>query len=235
MNRVLTAARLQVVHPLVIFGVPWLVGGLSFAINWAVWSLADIRQYEGDDGFTGGVLSIYITVMVVFVQAVTQLLPFAMGVSLSRRTYWLGAALVGVLSALGYGIAFTVLSAVEEATGGWGVALNFWTPAPLNTENALLQVLVSGAPMLAFIYAGVALGVLYKRWGANGVWGLVIGGILLFGGLAVLVTALRGWDEIGSWLAAQSLETLSIGLPPGRRRGRRRALVRRDPPRRALT
>ena len=35
---------------------------------------------------------------VVFVQAVTQLLPFAMGVSLSRRTYWLGVALVAASS-----------------------------------------------------------------------------------------------------------------------------------------
>ena len=36
MNRVLTAARLQLVRPLVILGVPWLIGVLSFAINWAV-------------------------------------------------------------------------------------------------------------------------------------------------------------------------------------------------------
>ena len=213
MNRVLTAARMQVVHPLVIFGVPWLVALLAFGINLAVWGLADIRQYEGDDGFTGGVLSLYFTVMAVFVQAVTQLLPFAMGVSLSRRTYWLGVALVGVLTALGYGVALAALSAIEGATGGWGVALNFWAPAPLKAENFLVQVLVSGAPMLAFIFAGVAMGVVYKRWGNNGVWGLVIGGILALGGTAVLITWLEAWSSIGRWFADQSLETLSIGLP----------------------
>lgn len=85
MNRVLAAARLQVVHPLVIFGIPWLVVGISFAISWAVWTLADIRNEPGA-GFAGGVLAVYITVCLVFVQAVTQLLPFVMGVSLSRRT-----------------------------------------------------------------------------------------------------------------------------------------------------
>src|SRR3712207_7006774 len=47
----------------------------------------------------------YTTLFRSFVQALTQMLPFAMGVSLSRRAYWLGTALVGVLSALGYGIA----------------------------------------------------------------------------------------------------------------------------------
>jgi len=47
MNRVLAAARLQLVHPLVILGVPWMVGTLSFAINWAVWRIVDIRSLEG--------------------------------------------------------------------------------------------------------------------------------------------------------------------------------------------
>jgi hypothetical protein len=213
MNRVLTAARMQIVHPMVILGVPWLVASLAFGINLAVWGLADIRQYEGDDGFTGGVLSLYFTVLVVFVQAVTQLLPFAMGVSLSRRTYWLGVGLVGVLSALGYGVALAAISLVERATDGWGVGLNFWTPAPLKTESFFLQVLVSGAPMLAFIAVGVALGVLYKRWGNNGVWGLVIGGLLVLGGAAVLLTWLEAWGSIGRWFADRSLATLSIGLP----------------------
>ena len=55
MNRVLAAARLQLVHPLVILGVPWMIGVISFAINWATWRIVDIRSLEGDDGFTGGV------------------------------------------------------------------------------------------------------------------------------------------------------------------------------------
>src|SRR5205085_1959252 len=41
MNRVLAAARLHLVHPLVGLGVPWLVGGISFAMNWLIWHFAD--------------------------------------------------------------------------------------------------------------------------------------------------------------------------------------------------
>src|SRR4051794_34113928 len=118
MNRVLAAARLQLVHPLVILGMPWMIVSSSFAINWAIWSLADIRHQPGA-GFTGGVAALYITVLVVFVQTVTQLLPFAMGVSLSRRTFVLGTALVAGLQALGYGIALAALTAIENATDGW--------------------------------------------------------------------------------------------------------------------
>ena len=213
MNRVLAAARLQLVHPLVILGVPWMVGTLSFAINWAVWRIVDIRSLKGDDGFTGGVLALYITVLVVFVQAVTQLMPFAMGISLSRRSYFLGTCLVAVGMALGFGVVLALLDAAESATGGWGVGLHFWTPPPLDVDGFLPQVAVSGAPMLALIAAGVGMGVVSKRWGPNGVWGLIIGSTVVVGGAAVLVTWMRAWLDLGRWLADQSLATLAVGLP----------------------
>ena len=47
MNRVLGAARLQVMHPLVAVGIPWLVVGPSFAINLAVWGLGDLGDEPG--------------------------------------------------------------------------------------------------------------------------------------------------------------------------------------------
>ena len=213
MNRVLAAARLQLVHPLVILGVPWMIGVISFAINWATWRIVDIRSLEGDDGFTGGVSALYITVLVVFVQTVTQLMPFAMGISLSRRSYFLGTCLVGVGMALGFGTLLAVLDAVEAATGGWGVGLQFWTPPPVDVDGFLPQVAVSGAPMLALIAAGVGMGVVTKRWGPSGVWGLIIGGLVVLGGTAVLVTWMRAWTDLGRWLMDQSVATLAVGLP----------------------
>jgi hypothetical protein len=211
MNRVLAAARLQLVHPLVILGVPWLVVSISFGLNWAIWASAGIGQET--DGFTGGVLALYFTVMAVFVQTVTQLLPFAMGISLSRRTYFIGVALVGVLMALGYGVALAVLSAVETATDGWGVALSFWTPSPVKADGFLMQVLVSAAPMLAFVFIGLGIGIVYKRWGQYGVWGLIVGALLVFGGLILLITWLEAWSAVGTWLTERSFVTLSVGLP----------------------
>jgi hypothetical protein len=156
------------VPPAAILGVPWAVVASSFVINWAVWSVADLRHQAGEDGFTGGILALYVTVALLFVQAVTQLLPFAMGVSLSRRSYWLGTALVGILSSVGYGLVLAVLSGIESATDGWGVGLKFWAPVPLRVGNFFLQILVSGAPMLAFVFAGIGIGVVFKRWGPNG-------------------------------------------------------------------
>jgi len=213
MNRVVAAARLHTAHPLVTFGVPWLVAGLSFAINWAIWALADIPVRSDGAAVTGGVSALYITVLVVFVQAVTQLLPFAMGLSLSRRAFYLGTALMGAVQALGYGVVLAVLTRIENATDGWGVALDYWAPGALEVDSVFLQVVVSGAPMLAVIAAGVGIGVVQKRWGPNGTWGLILGSLVLFGGLAVLVTWLRAWGDVGSWLVDQSAVTLAVGIP----------------------
>jgi hypothetical protein len=212
MNRVVAAARLHLVHPLVTLGVPWLVAGVSFAINWLIWYFADLEHQPGAD-FTGGVASLYIAVAIVFVQAVTQLLPFAMGLSLSRRTFYLGTALVGLAQALGYGIVLALLTAVEGATDGWGVGLSFWAPAGMDVDNFPLQVIVSGAPMLALIACGIGMGVVHKRWGNVGTWGLILGTLVVLGGLSVLITALGTWVEVGQWFDSRSIVTLAVSLP----------------------
>jgi hypothetical protein len=213
MNRVLAAARLHLIHPLVIFGTPWLVGGVAFAINWALCSTAGLDEASDGDAFTGGVSALYITVAVAFVQAVTQLLPYAMGISVSRRTFYLATALVAVVQALVFGVALAALTAIEEATGGWGAGLEFWAPAAMNVDNFALQVLLSGAPMLALMFIGIGIGVVYKRWGQAAVWGLILGTLVLFGGLAVLVTGLEAWSSLGRWLGDRSITTLVAGLP----------------------
>ena len=211
MTRVLQAARLHLIHPLVILGIPWLIVGISFAINVATWHLTPAG--EDDGGFTGGVLALYFTVLIVYVQAVTQLLPFGMGVSLSRRTFYLGTALVAVVQSLFYGIAIAVLGAIENATDGWGAGMNYWAPGPFEVDSFFLQVFASGAPMLAFAFVGVGAGIVHKRWGQTGTWGLIIGSMVLFGGMAILISWLDAWGSVAGWFADQSVATLTIGLP----------------------
>ncbi|MGY2005030.1 hypothetical protein [Blastococcus sp. SYSU DS1024] len=210
MTRVLQAARLHLVHPLVALGIPWLVVSISFAINLAVWHLTPAGE---ESGITGGILAFYITVLVVYVQAVTQVLPFAMGISLSRRAFYLGTALIALVQAVGYGIALSALVSIENATGGWGAGMDFWAPGIFEVGNPVLQVPASGAPLLAFMFVGVGMGVVHQRWGQTGNWGLILGSIVVLGGLAVLITWLDAWQSIGTWFTDQSTATLTVGLP----------------------
>jgi hypothetical protein len=212
MNRILSAARLQLAHPLVVLGVPWLIVASSFAINLAIWGLADIGR-QPDATYTGGLASLYITVVVVFSQTMTQMFPFAMGLSLSRRTYYLGTATAALVQSVAFGAALTVLDAVEDATDGWGVGLQFWAGGGLDVGNPLLQLVVFTVPMLAACFLGMGIGVVFKRWGAPGLYVLTIGTLLLGGALAVLVTWRAGWSELWSWLTDRSVESLMIGLP----------------------
>ncbi|MCF6746642.1 hypothetical protein E9529_20665 [Blastococcus sp. KM273128] len=211
MSRVLQVARLHLVNPLVSLGIPWLVVSISFAINLAVWHLTPAG--EDDGGFSGGVLALYITALVVYIQSVTHLLPFAMGLSISRRTFYLGTALFALAQSLYYGIALATLVAIENATGGWGAGLSYWAPGPFEVDNFFLQVLTSGAPMLAFISVGVGMGVVHQRWGQAGTWGLIIGTMTLFGGLGIVITWLEAWGSVGAWFGEQSTATLTIALP----------------------
>ncbi|SEP30040.1 hypothetical protein [Trujillonella endophytica] len=213
MSRVLTAARLHLVNPLVMLGIPWLVAGISFAINLALFGLTDAGADMEGGGFTAGVASLYITVLIVFVQAVTQLLPFAMGLSLSRRTFYLGTALVAVVQSLCYGVVLAALVAVEGATGGWGVDLAFWGPGTMDVDAFALQVVVSGGPMLAATSVGIGIGVVMKRWGQRGLWALIVGTLVVLGGLAVLVTWLEAWGDLGTWFGDRAVATLAAGVP----------------------
>jgi hypothetical protein len=209
MNRILNAARLHVVHPMAILAVPWLVVLSSFAINEAIWGFGHLGSQPG--GGTGGVLALYITVAIVFVQSVTQLFPFALGMGLSRRTFYAGTAVMVVAQAIGYAVVLVALTAIENTSGGWWVGLHFFAPLQLNEKSALTQFVVYGSVMLGMAFLGVAIGVISKRWGPTGLYALGVGVLLAFGGAAVVVTALGDWAPLGHWFADRQILTLALG------------------------
>lgn len=213
MNRTLAAARMQLVHPLLTFGIPWAIVLSSFAINLAVWGLGDVADNSPGDGSTGGLASLYVTVLIVFIQAVTQMFPFALGLSLSRRDFYLGTALTAGLQAVGYGVALTLLAAVEGATDGWGMRLHFWAPGVLDVGNPALQFVVFTVPMLACAFLGIAIGVVFKRWGAPGLYALALTTLIGGGLLAVWATWQTAWGDVLDWLGDQSVSSLAIGFP----------------------
>jgi hypothetical protein len=213
MNRVAAVARMQLVHPALSIGVPCAIVASSFTINVAIWGLGDVAATSPGDGSTGGLASLYITVLIVFTQSVTQMFPFAMGLSLSRRHFYLGTALSAAIQSVGYGLALTVLAAIEDATDGWGVQLHFWAPGLLDVGNPLLQFVVYTVPMLACAFVGIGIGVVAKRWGAPGLYALGLLTLLLGGAVAAYATWQKTWGDIWSWFGDLSTATAAIALP----------------------
>jgi len=209
-NRIVSAARLHLVAPWLLL-LPWAIMGSSFFINVLVWRLADMA--EGREPGTAGLASLYLTLCIVYVQSMSALLPFAMGLSLTRRSFYLGTALFAGLQSLVYGVLFHGLLLAERATDGWGVGLpffgGFWV-----VDNPILQVLVYVVPLLVLAFLGMAVGVMYKRFGSLGLYALIIGTILGFGGLGVLLAWQEGWREtVFGFFTGQSAVALFTGWP----------------------
>ena len=74
---------------------------------------------EGD--YTGGLVTIYVFLLICGVLSMTRSLPFGLMLGVSRRTYYLGTALLDAALGVVYGLGLTVLQAIERATGGWGL------------------------------------------------------------------------------------------------------------------
>jgi len=199
MTALVKVARLHLVDR---FSYTWLVWGilaLTFVINLAIYAVIPLTQPGGN--FTGALISIYIFMVVIGLQAATRFLPFALTLGVSRRTYYLGTVLLVVsLSAL-YAAILTALWALEGATNGWGLQLHFFR-VPWILDGPWYQVLVTTFVLLALVFLfGLWAGLIFRRFGLIGT--VVFFALLVIAGVAaaLLVTWRQWWPAVGSYLS----------------------------------
>jgi hypothetical protein len=210
MSRILPVARLHLVGWRSSLGWPWAILGISFAVNLAVFaSIGDVPN----GAITGGLSSIYIVVLIVWSQAITQVFPFAMALSVTRREFYVATALVVVAESLGFALVLYLFKLLEDATGGWGLSVRFFAPGFVAQDNPVTQILVYAVPLLAMSFAGIFCAVVFKRWGLNGVFTLMVAAAVLAGGAVVLITRRGWWEAVGHWLLEQPVVSLVAGWP----------------------
>lgn len=208
MTRTLRVARLQLTPWPITQGWPWGILALAFAAN-----LAIIVGADESGGEPGGLIAIYIVFFITYIQAMSQVFSFVLGFSVTRYRFYAATSLLALAQSLAYGVVLYLFKLIESATGGWGVSLRFFGLSFLVQDNALLQILVYAVPFLLLAFLGVFLGVVFKRWGTNGVLTLGAGSMVVLGGLAALVTWREQWPGIGNWFADQSAVALLAGWP----------------------
>jgi hypothetical protein len=211
MNRVLVAVRLQLVAWPSSIGLAWMILGLAFAANVVVWGSIGLADMEGI--WTGGLASIYFVFFSAYITSMTQVFPLAVGFGLTRREFYASMSVLAAAQSVVYGLVLVGLAVVERATGGWGVGLQFFRPDGIETGNIALQVSVYAVPFLFLAYVGICLGIVFKRWGTNGVYVLITASAGVAAAAVVIVTVGDGWDEIGRWLGRQSVVSLLVGWP----------------------
>jgi hypothetical protein len=210
MNRVLTVMRIQILTSRSTLVWPWAILAMAFGVNLAIFG---ILGNSVPDPTTGGLASIYVFMIVLGGMLVTQMFSFALGMSVTRRTFYIATALVTVAMSIAFGIALYLLSLIERGTGGWGMRLRFFGLAFMGSHNPLTQILMYVAPFLVVTFAGMFCGVVFTRWGTNGVFTLTLITILVSGGAAVLLTWQHAWTPTLHWFGDQGVVALLAGWP----------------------
>lgn len=211
MNHTVKAFRLHLVNSIASVGWPWAILLITFVINLAVFSL--LHDIPAENKQTGALASLYIVALVANLQVWTQVFPFALGLSLTRRGFFGGTTLFVLLQSVVAGLALTILSRVEAATHGWGMDLKFFRAWLLDQPNLFVQLLVFTVPFAALSALGMIVGVVFKRWGQAGLYTLSLGSVVILGGAGVLVTWRRAWPSVGRFFTDSSVPALLAGWP----------------------
>ena len=208
MTTIVKVGRLHLVDR---FSYTWLVWGilaLTFALNFALFAVIPVTQAEGN--FTGAVVTIYIFMIVIGVQAATRVLPFAFTLGVSRRTYYLGTVSLVLALCAAYASVLTLLWALEGATNGWGLQLHFFR-VPWILDGSWYQVLITSFALLSLVFLlGLWVGLIYRRWGT-------VGGVVFFAAFAVLlvgasliITWAQWWPRVGAYLSGLDILVASL-------------------------
>ncbi|WP_349898545.1 ABC transporter permease [Parafrigoribacterium soli] len=214
-NRVWNAARLQFTNGWQSIGLPWLVLAIIFFAYLAIWvilytSTSGQDRKDLSDGlqYSGATWYIFVYMLVVAIQAIARTFPFALGLSVTRRDFYLGTSLAFVIFSVIYGCGLTLLSYLEDWTGGWGVGGRMFTAVYYGSGPFWQRLFIFVSIFLFFFFVGMASATLYVRWKATGL--LSFGAVLLaLGvGLIALATWSHSWERVGEWFATSG----SVGV-----------------------
>ncbi|HEY1829576.1 MAG TPA: hypothetical protein VGG38_04955 [Acidimicrobiales bacterium] len=190
------------------------VGALAFifAVNLVVFGI--IRP-PVNGAHTGAVVSIYIMFGVLGAVCVSQTLPFAFALGISRRTFLLGTFLLMAVMALLYGAGLTVLQAIERGTGGWGLHMTFFR-VPFILYGSWYDTLATSFVGLALLFTwGLWFGLIYRRWNVTGMVVFIAAQITacLLAALSITWThTWTGFTHFFQQLSAMGLTGVMAGL-----------------------
>jgi hypothetical protein len=194
MNTLVNVARYHLVDRLTFVAMPWGIMAFSFLVNIAV----SLSVPTGPHGiYTGGLATIYIFLLVAGAVIMTRSLPFGLMLGISRRTYYLGTALLVLALGVVYGLALTLLQAVERATGGWGLSLHFFR-IPWILDGPWYETwLTSFVLLVAFFLYGMWYGLVFRRWNVAGLVAFIAAQILVALLVVVVVSMTHNWTAFG--------------------------------------
>ena len=211
MTRILDVARVHTIAWVSQLAWPWGIMAISLGVNLLIF--ASIDEAAPGKNTTGGLASIYIVCSIVAATSISQVFPFALGMGVTRRTFYLATVLVNVVQAVAYGVLLYLLNLIEGATGGFGIQLRFFRIPYVDVDNGLLQIAVYAVPFLFLNFVSIFVAVWYVRFGMNRLLGAGAALILVAGLLTALVIWQDWFGDIWQWLSSQHQVSLLVGWP----------------------
>jgi len=208
-QRIVNVMKLQFANPWTTLILPWMILGIIFLANLAIWAIlaTNLRGEDRADTlqglqWSGASTFIFVYMMVVAVQAIAVTFPFALGYGVTRRDYYLGSALAFVILSAMYAVGLTILAAIEEATNGWGLGGRMFTSIYFGDGGWGSRLFIFFAAFLFFFFVGAAIATVWVRWRANGltVFFIALAAVLI--GAAALLTFSRSWNLVGEFFVA---------------------------------
>jgi hypothetical protein len=219
MTTVINVTRYHLVDRVTVVALPWCILAAAFALDVVILASATT---PGTPHPVGGIASIFVFLFAAGLLTASRSLPFGLALGVSRRSYYLGTMLLGVILAAADGLALAGLQAVERSTDGWGITMHFFQVPYILSGPWYLTWLTSSVVLgLLFVY-GAWFGLVFKRWNLIGlaVFGTAQAIVLTAGALAVTWT--QAWASVGHFFTTLSaagltgvLAALAIGLAVG--------------------
>jgi hypothetical protein len=201
MSRVVRVARMQLINKWTYLGVPAVIMASAFLVTYAIWLM--IPQ-NGQAVYSGAAQAVMWYFFALGIHSMTLTFPFSQGMSVSRRTFYIGTVGLFAAVALAISVLYYILGLIEQATNGWGVNGQLYALGWLAEHPALVQIFFYFISMVALFLIGFWFATVYKRWQTTGM-------LVVFGGLAVVLLGLVAlttwqgwWPPVGAWLLAQT-------------------------------
>jgi len=223
MKRIITAARLHLNKPQVVFASPAQIIGVVLVLSAII---AFALQRAGNDPsspdyVTGARMNFGMAwalpgfLIYYGVQAVATTFPFALALGVTRRAYVLGTALVNLILAAYITVIMLALLGIELATGHWFFGLYALDNYAFGAGNPGVLALTVFLGVFFSTSVGGVFGAVWVRYGSRGPLALGLGlGLLVVIALLVLAPQLAalvsGITGPGMAIAVALLSLLAV-------------------------
>jgi len=210
MNRTMSVLRMHARDKVMWVYVPIFILCINFAVN----LLISFLPIDSTPIYTGGIVQLYVYMFVMGIITLPQSFPLALGLSVSRRNYFLGTTGIIILVSTALAFLLCITAQIEQQTDYWGGNLHFFTIPYLNDGTVFEQFCIYFILMINLYFVGLVISSVHRRYGNIGLFVLFTCFALVLGIGGFAFYYYQWWITLIDWLNHVSAFTISLWLIP---------------------